>query len=160
MLCVWNQLDAREIHSLFTAPDGVAAGMPATPCGTLSQTYSKHRCLLSSWQHTPSKGDRRAFFSIAPWTHCSRVPWARALCWDIHYTCHIPLDQDKGAAEHVYLDCDPEPCTPGTAVYEHLLMQDVSHQAFPLFCPTTFLCRFCFQPYSSGNNGRHSPPRP
>ena len=47
MLCVWNQLDAREIHSLFTAPDGVAAGMPATPCGTLSQTYSKHRWIHS-----------------------------------------------------------------------------------------------------------------
>ena len=32
-----------EIHS----PDGVAAGMPATPCGTLSQTYSKHRWIHS-----------------------------------------------------------------------------------------------------------------
>ena len=39
MLCVWNQLDAREIHSLFTAPDGVAAGMPATPsCFLLGNT--------------------------------------------------------------------------------------------------------------------------
>ena len=39
MLCVWNQLDAREIHSLFTAPDGVAAGMPATPsCSLLGST--------------------------------------------------------------------------------------------------------------------------
>ena len=93
MLCVWNQLDAREIHSLFTAPDGVAAGMPATPsCSLLGSTLQAKAIAVPFF---PLRLGHIAAGSLGMHEHfatsITRVIWLRTRSKALHSTCILTV---------------------------------------------------------------------
>ena len=93
MLCVWNQLDAREIHSLFTAPDGVAAGMPATPsCFLLGNTLQAKAIAVP---FSPLRLGHIAAGSLGVHEHYftfrTRVIWLWTRSQALHSTCILTV---------------------------------------------------------------------